>query len=372
MKVVTIIGTRPEIIRTSRIVATLDEYAEHRVVHTGQNYDYELNQIFFDDLSLRKPDYFLNAAGASPAKTAAAIVDRVDDVYAQENPDAVVILGDSNSCLAAYAAKRRRIPIFHVEAGKRSFDQRVPEETNRRLADSLADVHMPSDSVARDNLLREGYPADRIFKIGSPAFEVFSYYRPKIEASNVLARLGLRRREYYVVAAQRAENIDNARQFEALLDTLNKLAETTGRRVVFSAHPRARKRMEALGATLHPAIALMKPLGFHDYNALQKDARTTLSDSGALDEEAAILNFPALNLRDSRESCETNDAGGSILTGVEWSRVSAALKILEKRRDSELTPPQIGEDYRTPNVSQKVAQIVVGYAEYVNRVVWRK
>lgn len=372
MKVLTVIGTRPEIIRTSRITAVLDEYVEHVVVHTGQNYDYELNQIFFDDLALRKPDYFLNAAEPSATKTVAAIVDRVDDVFAKEKPDAAVIFGDSNSGLAAYAAKRRKIPIFHIDAGKRSFDQRVPEEINRRVIDCLADVNLPCDVVARDNLLREGFPPDRVFKIESPTFEVFAYYRDKIAASDVVRRLGLKPFEYFVVSAHREENVDNPKQFENLVLTLNNLATVQRFPIVFSTHPRTRKRIEATGAVLRPEIRLMKPLGFHDYNALQKNAFAVLSDSGSLDEEATILNFPALNLRDVRERSETNDAGGSLMTGVEWSRVSNALKIVERQRLPGERLAQYENDRRASDVSQKVARIVLGYAEYVDRVVWRK
>ena len=322
MKVLTVIGTRPEIIRLSRIIATLDEYVEHIVVHTGQNYDYELSQIFFDDLSLRKPDYFLQAADATPASTVASIIGKIDTVYADERPDATLVFGDSNSGLAAYAAKRRKIPIFHLDAGRRSHDQRVPEEINRRLVDCLADVNLPCSSVATTNLMHEGFPIDRIFRIDSPTEEVFDYYRDKIDESDVLKRLNLRPREYFVVSVHREENVDNPRQLSNFVQTLNNLAVREKKRVVFSVHPRTRKRLEAQGAVLAPEILPVRPLGFFDYNALQRSSYAVLSDSGSLDEEASVLNFPALSLRNSRERNDTSDAGGAIMTGVEWSRVA--------------------------------------------------
>ncbi len=371
MKVLTVMGTRPEIIRLSRIMATLDEYVEQIVVHTGQNYDYELSQIFFDDLSLRRPDYFLNAAGATPATTVASIIEKIDAIYAETRPDATLVLGDSNSCLAAYAAKRRKIPIFHVDAGKRSYDQRVPEEINRRLVDALADVNLPCSAVARDNLLTEGFPHDRIFRIGSPTVEVFAYYRDKIESSDVLQRLKLRPREYFVVSAHREENVDDPRQLDALVFTLNSLAEQEQKRIVFSAHPRTRKRLESAEAQLHPLIMLTRPLGFHDYNALQKSSFATLSDSGSIDEESGYLNFPAINLRNTRERSETSDAGGAIMTGVEWPRVSSALKMIKRKIANGFYNAGTYE-FRDLDVSEKVAQIVVSYADYVNRFVWYK
>ena len=371
MKVLTVMGTRPEFIRLSRIMATLDEYVEQIVVHTGQNYDYELSQIFFDDLSLRRPDYFLNAAGATPATTVASIIEKIDAVYAETRPDATLVLGDSNSCLAAYAAKRRKIPIFHVDAGKRSYDQRVPEEINRRLVDVLADVNMPCSSVARDNLLTEGFPHDRIFKIGNPTVEVFAYYRDKINASDVLQRLKLRPREYFVVSAHREENVDDPRRLDALVFTLNSLAEQEQKRIVFSVHPRTRKRLEATDARLHPLIMLLRPLGFNDYNALQQSSFATLSDSGSIDEESGYLDFPAINLRNARERSETSDAGGAIMTGVEWSRVSSALKMI-KRKIANGFYTDRNYEFRDRDVSEKVSQIVVSYADYVNRFVWHK
>lgn len=371
MKVLTVIGTRPEIIRLSRIIATLDEYVEHVVVHTGQNYDYELSQIFFDDLSLRKPDYFLDAAGATPATTVASIIGKIDEVYAREQPDATLVLGDSNSSLAAYAAKRRKIPIFHVDAGRRSHDQRVPEEINRRLIDCIADVNLPCSAVAAANLTHEGFPIDRVFKIGSPTEEVFWYYRGKIDASNALKRLNLHPHEYFVVSAHREENVDDPEQLRNLVQTLNNLAAYEKKRVVFSVHPRTRKRLEASGAELAPEILLIRPLGFHDYNALQRFSLAVLSDSGSIDEESNVLNFPAINLRNTRERTETSDAGGAIMTGVEWPRVLDALRILRRRLDNGFYAGRVHE-FNDLDVSEKVAQIVVGYTPYVNRFVWHK
>ena len=371
MKVLTVIGTRPEIIRLSRIIATLDEYVEHIVVHTGQNYDYELSQIFFDDLSLRKPDYFLQAADATPASTVASIIGKIDAVYADERPDATLVFGDSNSGLAAYAAKRRKIPIFHLDAGRRSHDQRVPEEINRRLVDCLADVNLPCSSVATTNLMHEGFPIDRIFRIDSPTEEVFDYYRDKIDESDVLKRLNLRPREYFVVSVHREENVDNPRQLSNSVQALNNLAVREKKRVVFSVHPRTRKRLEAQGAVLAPEILPVRPLGFFDYNALQRSSYAVLSDSGSLDEEASVLNFPALSLRNSRERNDTSDAGGAIMTGVEWSRVADALKLIRRRIDVGFYDKRVNRSTER-NVSEKVAQIILGYAPYVDSFVWHK
>ena len=371
MKVMTVLGTRPEIIRLSRIMAALDEYVDHIVVHTGQNYDYELSQIFFDDLELRKPNYFLNVAGGSPANTVGLVVSKMDEVFEQERPDAVVVLGESNSCLSAYAAKRRKIPVFHVDAGKRAFDQRVPEEINRRLIDAIADVNLPCSSIARDNLLHEGFPIDRIFQIGSPMKEVFSYYRDKIESSDALKRYGLKRGEYFVVSAHREENVDDPEQLHQLVTTLNNLAEFDKKKVVFSVHPRTRKRLEAGSFTINPKIQMLRPLGFHDYNALQKDSFAVLSDSGSVDEESTLLNFYALNLRNTRERYEVDDAAGTIMTGVGWARVSDALRIVQRKRESE-QKPRAGLDWENDHVSERVAQIIVSYADYVDRFVWHK
>lgn len=371
MKILTLLGTRPEIIRLSRIMAAFDEYVEHVVVHTGQNYDYELSQIFFDDLQLRKPDYFLNAAGPSPAATVGTIVSKTDEVFVKEQPDAVVIFGESNSCLGAYAAKRRKIPIFHVDAGKRAYDERVPEEINRRLIDAIADVNMPCSSIARDNLLHEGFPIDRIFQIGSPMKEVYSHYRDKILSSDALKRFGLRPGEYFAVSAHREENVDDPFQLQELVTTLNNLAKIEKKRVIFSVHPRTRKRLEAGDFSLDPLIQTLRPLGFHDYNALQKDAYAVLSDSGSIDEESTLLNFYALNLRNTRERYEVDDSPGAIMTGVGWERVFDALKIVKRKRENGEQPSN-APVWQNDRVSQKVVQTVVSYTDYVDRFVWHK
>ena len=373
MKVMTVVGTRPEIIRLSRVLCALDRYFEHRIVHTGQNYDYELNQIFFDDLQLRKPDYFLDAAGGgrNASETVGAIIAKVDAVLAGEKPDALLILGDTNSALAAYPAKRRKIPVFHMEAGNRCFDQRVPEEINRKVVDHISDINLPYSDISREYLLREGLPPDRVIKTGSPMFEVLGYYRQGIEKSDVLTRLGLETGKYFVISSHREENIDDPRQFAGLLEMLRRLADR-GERIIFSAHPRTRKRIEASGAEISPLVELMKPLGFFDYNALQLHARAVLSDSGTINEESSILNFPAINIRNAHERPEAMEEGGAILTGYSWERIENALKILEdQKRGTERTLRPVA-DYSMPNVSEKVARIILGYTDYVNRFVWHK
>lgn len=374
MKVATIVGTRPEIIRLSRVMAALDRYVEHVIIHTGQNYDYELNQIFFDDLEIRKPDFFLEAACATAAETIGLVIARSDAVLRQMQPDAVLILGDTNSCLAAIAAKRLKIPIFHMEAGNRCFDQRVPEEINRKIVDHISDINLPYSQISRDYLLREGLPPDRIIVIGSPMYEVLHHYLPKIEASDVLARLGLTAQDYYLVSVHREENIDAPQQLAGLLDVLTHLA-ATGRRVIVSTHPRTRKRLDAEGVTLPPPIELLKPFGLCDYVNLQLHARAVLSDSGTISEESSILNFPALNIRQAHERPEGMEEGAVMLVGLDWRRVAEGLAILESQ------PRGLGEgqrglrlvaDYSVPNVSEKVVRIIVSYTDYVNRVVWQK
>ncbi len=371
MKVVTIIGTRPEIIRLSRVMAALDRYVEHVIVHTGQNYDYELNQIFFDDLELRKPDFFLEAAGATAAETIGLVIARADAVLRQVAPDAVLVLGDTNSCLAAIAAKRLKIPVFHMEAGNRCFDQRVPEEINRKIVDHISDINLPYSQISREYLLREGLPPDRVIVTGSPMYEVLHYYRPKIEASDVLARLGLTPYEYYVVSAHREENVDAPAQFAGLIDILTHLAET-GRRVIMTTHPRTRKRIEAEGVRLPPQVELHKPFGFSDYVKLQLHARAVLSDSGTITEESSILNFPALNIRQAHERPEGMEEGAVMLVGLNWERVREGLAILESQPRGEQRLLRIVHDYTAPNVSEKVVRIILSYTDYVNRVVWQK
>jgi len=372
LKVMTVVGTRPEIIRLSRVLARLDEHCEHVLVHTGQNYDYELNQIFFDDLGLRKPDHFLNAAGASAAETIGKIIAAMDAVLLAEQPEALLVLGDTNSCLAVIPAKRRKVPVFHMEAGNRCFDMRVPEEINRRIVDHTADVNLTYSSIAREYLLREGLPPDLVIKTGSPMAEVLAHYRPRIEASSVLARLGLAEDGYFVVSAHREENIDSDASFGKLVAVLNGVAETHGLPVIVSTHPRTQKRVDALGVRFHPQVRLLKPLGFSDYVRLQQSARAVLSDSGTISEESSILNFPALNLREAHERPEGMEEAAVMLTGLALERVLQGLAILaEQPRGDQRLLRQVA-DYSMPNVSDKVLRIIHSYTDYVNRVVWKR
>ena len=368
----TIVGTRPEIIRLSRVLAKLDEHTNHVLVHTGQNYDYELNQIFFDDLAIRKPDHFLEAAGGSAAETVGLIIARADAVMQQERPDALLILGDTNSCLAAYPAKRLKIPVFHMEAGNRCFDQRVPEEINRRIVDHTSDINLTYSTIAREYLLAEGLPADRIIKTGSPMFEVLSHYREKIDASTVLERLGLDDGEFFVVSAHREENIEADSNFLRLVSMLNTIAETYKKPVIVSTHPRTRKRINAGGVAFNEQVQLLKPLGFTDYVHLQIHAKAVLSDSGTITEESSILNFPALNIREAHERPEGMEEASVMMVGLDEERVMQALAILDTQpRGDERLLRQVG-DYSMPNVSDKVVRIIHSYTDYVNRVVWKK
>ena len=372
LKVMTIVGTRPEIIRLSRVMARLDEFTEQIVVHTGQNYDYELNEIFFHDLGVRKPDHFLNAATGTAAETIGHILIKVDAVLRQEQPDAVLILGDTNSCLSAIPAKRQKIPIFHMEAGNRCFDQRVPEETNRRIVDHTADINLTYSDIAREYLLREGLLPDRVIKTGSPMFEVLTHYRPQIEASDVLHRLGLTAGEYFVVSAHREENIESDVNLDNLALSLNTIAQTYGQRVIVSTHPRTQKRIDARGLTFHPNIELLKPLGFHDYVHLQMHARATLSDSGTITEESSILNFPALNIREAHERPEGMEEASVMMVGLSPERIMQGLAVLSVQPRGETRLLRQVADYSMPNVSDKVVRILLSYTDYVNRVVWRK
>jgi UDP-N-acetylglucosamine 2-epimerase len=378
LKILTVVGTRPEIIRLSRVLARLDEHCEHVLVHTGQNYDYELNQVFFDDLRVRKPDYFLNSAEGSTgaAITIGNLIIAVDKVLGDVRPDAMLVLGDTNSCLSVIPAKRRKIPIFHMEAGNRCFDQRVPEETNRRIVDHTADVNLTYSTIARDYLLREGLPPDLVIKTGSPMFEVLTHYRPRIDASDVLSRLGLEAGGYFVVSAHREENIESEHSFTKLVAVLNAVAEDYGLPVIVSTHPRTQKRIDATGSLFHPLVRLLKPLGFHDYNKLQLSARATLSDSGTINEESSILNFPALNLREAHERPEGMEEAAVMMVGLEVERVRQGLAILanQSRGDDRTDPHGIRPvyDYSMPNVSDKVVRIIHSYTDYVNRVVWKK
>lgn len=372
LKVMTIVGTRPEIIRLSRVMARLDEHCDHTIVHTGQNYDYELNQIFFEDLGIRAPDRFLEAAGGNAAETIGRIIIAADAVMAELKPDAVLVLGDTNSCLALLPAKRRKIPTFHMEAGNRCFDQRVPEEINRRIVDHMADINLTYSDIAREYLLREGLPADMVIKTGSPMCEVLAHYAPRIEASDALSRLGLVEGSYFVVSAHREENIDAEANFTRLVRILNAVAERFGQPVIVSTHPRTRKRAESSGAAFHPGVQLLKPLGFSDYVHLQSRARAVLSDSGTITEESSILNFPALNIREAHERPEGMEEASVIMTGLNEDRVLQGLDVLASQpRGSRRLLRQVA-DYSMPNVSDKVLRIILSYTDYVRRVVWRQ
>lgn len=370
MKVATIVGTRPEIIRLSRILAKLDQCCEHILIHTGQNYDYELNQIFFDDLEIRKPNYFLNAAGASGAETIGKVIIAVDGVLAKEKPDALLILGDTNSCMAVIPAKRRKIPTFHMEAGNRCFDMRVPEEINRRIVDHTADINLTYSTIARDYLLREGLPPDMVIKTGSPMLEVLNYYRDGIDQSDVLVRLGLVAGKFFVVSAHREENIDSDKNFLKLVGVLNCIAEYYGYPVIVSTHPRTKKRVDAMKIQFHKHVRLLKPLGFKDYNKLQLTSKAVLSDSGTITEESSILNFPALNIREAHERPEGMEEGAVMMVGLEACRVMQALQVLESQLRGEERSVRLISDYSMPNVSEKVVRLIHSYTDYVNRVVW--
>lgn len=372
LKVVTVVGTRPEIIRLSRVLPKLDQYMEHILVHTGQNYDYELNEIFFNDLEIRKPDYFLGAAGATAAETIGQLIIKVDPLLAEIQPEALLVLGDTNSCLAAIPAKRRKIPIFHMEAGNRCFDQRVPEETNRKIVDHTSDINLTYSDIAREYLLREGLPPDRVIKTGSPMFEVLAHYREKIDGSDALRRLGLGEQDYFLISAHREENIDSEVNFRKLVAILNSIAETFGKRVIVSTHPRTRKRVEAHEVIFHEKVELLKPLGFTDYVHLQQHALAVLSDSGTITEESSILNFPALNIREAHERPEGMEEASVIMTGLELDRVHQGLAVLVEQGRGETRTLRRVADYSMPNVSDKVVRIILSYTDYVNRVVWKK
>jgi len=372
LKVMTVVGTRPEIIRLSRVLARLDEHCEHVLVHTGQNYDYELNEIFFQDLNIRKPDHFLNAAGVSGAETIGNVIIGVDRVLAEVQPDAMLVLGDTNSCMAVLPAKRRKIPTFHMEAGNRCFDMRVPEEINRRIVDHTADINLTYSTIARDYLLREGLPPDMVIKTGSPMFEVLNFYREGIDASDVLERLGLEFGKFFVVSAHREENVDSDKNFLKLVDVLNTVAEHYGFPVIVSTHPRTQKRVDAMGVTFHEQVRLLKPLGFKDYNKLQISAKAVLSDSGTISEESSILNFPALNIREAHERPEGMEETAAMMVGLEAERVLQALQILETQGRGEERSLRLVADYSMPNVSDKVVRIIHSYRDYVMRTVWKR
>ena len=374
LKVMTVVGTRPEIIRLSSVLKKLDatESIEHILVHTGQNYDYELNEIFFKDFGIRKPDYFLNAAGKNATETIGNILINVDPVLEKEQPDAFLVLGDTNSCLCAIPAKKRQIPIFHMEAGNRCFDQRVPEETNRKIVDHISDVNLTYSDIAREYLLREGLPADRIIKTGSPMFEVIHSRLDEIKASLILDELAIKKGEYFVVSAHREENISSDRNFFALIDTLNAMAEHYQGPIIISTHPRTRNKSDQHGIEFNPLIKLMKPIGFIDYVKLQLDAKAVLSDSGTISEESSILNFPALNIREAHERPEAMEEASVMMVGLNKERIMQGLLVLESQAGSTSRVTRPVSDYSMPNVADKVVRIIISYTDYINRVVWQK
>lgn len=372
MKVMTVVGTRPEIIRLSRVIAKLDLHTDHILVHTGQNYDFELNEVFFRDLELRKPDVFLSAAGASAAETIGKVIIESDRAIAEHRPDALLVLGDTNSCMAAISAKRRRVPVFHMEAGNRCFDQRVPEEINRKIVDHTSDINLTYSSIARDYLLAEGFPADRVIKTGSPMFEILTHYRPGIDASNALAEMQVEQGRYFVVSAHREENVDSDRLLAALVASLNAVAERYGEPVLVSTHPRTRNRIESGDIRFDPRVRLLKPFGFLDYIALQENARAVLSDSGTITEESSILNFPALNIREAHERPEGMEEGAVIMTGIDPERILQALDVIATQpRGPDRLLRQVA-DYSMPNVSDKVVRLILSYTGYVRRTVWKE
>jgi UDP-N-acetylglucosamine 2-epimerase len=372
LKVMTVIGTRPEIIRLSRVMTKLDRHCDHVVVHTGQNYDYELNQIFFDDLGLRRPDFFLDASGETAADTIGRVIVESDKVLLRERPDALLVLGDTNSCLAVLAAKRRKVPIFHMEAGNRCFDMRVPEEINRKVVDHVSDVNLPYSDIARQCLLREGLPPDLVIKTGSPMYEVLAHNRKAIENSRIVERLGLEKEGYFVVSSHREENVDSDESFDRWVRLLQSLVSVFRLPIIVSTHPRTRKRIESRGVTFDPLVVLSKPLGFIDYVALQTGAKAVLSDSGTISEESSILNFPALNIRETQERHEAFEEGAVMLVGMSVDRVMQGLDLLEEQGRGMARTLRPVADYCMPNVSEKVVRIIQSYTDYVNRVVWRK
>lgn len=371
IKVMTIVGTRPEIIRLSAVIAKLEksDAIDHIIVHTGQNYDYELNEIFFKDFNIRKPDYFLETATGKPSETIGNILIKMDSLLDVVKPDAFLVLGDTNSCLAAIVAKKKKIPIFHMEAGNRCFDQRVPEETNRKIVDHIADINLTYSDIAREYLLREGLPADRIIKTGSPIFEVINMKLKDIEDSNILDKLNLEKGKFFVVSAHREENVGSDRNFLSLVESLNAVAEKYNLPIIVSTHPRTRKRIEELGIIFNPLINLMKPLGFNDYVKLQKEAKAVLSDSGTISEESSVLNFPALNIREAHERPEAMEEASVMMVGLKEERIIQGLSILETQNKTTLRKV---DDYSMPNVSDKVLRIILSYTDYVNRTVWKK
>lgn len=371
IKIMTVVGTRPEIIRLSKTIQLFDETetVDHCLVHTGQNYDYELNEVFFEDLKLRKPDFFLNAATGTPAETVGHILIKIDEVLQKVKPDAFLILGDTNSCLCAIAAKRHKVPVFHIEAGNRCFDQRVPEETNRKIIDHISDINMTYSDISRECLINEGLKSDRIIKIGSPMYEVLSSQMDKISASNIMAELGLEKNKFFLVSSHREENVNNTDNFIKLVDSINAIADTYGLPIIISTHPRTYNKIMELGVKFHELVKPMKPLGFTDYNKLQTEAKAVLSDSGTISEESAIMNFKALNIRETHERLEAMEEASVMMVGVDKSRILQGLSVLEKQ--NEFTLEKVS-DYMKPNVSEKVLRIIISYIDYIERVVWGK
>lgn len=372
LKVMTVVGTRPEIIRLSRVMAALDnsEAIEHIIVHTGQNYDYELNQIFFDDLNIRKPDFFLNAAGATATETVGQILIKIDPLLASELPDAFLVLGDTNSCLCAIPAKKRHIPIFHMEAGNRCFDQRVPEETNRKIVDHVSDINLTYSSIAREYLLREGLPADRIIKTGSPMYEVLNHYLPEINKSEILTKLNLEENKFFVVSAHREENINSEKNFKGLIDSLNEIAKKYGYPIIVSTHPRTKKMIDTKQNEMRPEIQFLKPMGFNDYNALQMKSFAVLSDSGTISEESSTLNFPALNIREAHERPEAMEEASVMMVGLNPERIMQGLVQLQSQKRGAERNFRPVADYSMPNVSEKMVRIILSYTDYIKRTVW--
>ena len=372
LKIITILGTRPEIIRLSRIIDILDKYSNHQLIHTGQNFDFELNKIFFNELKIRKPNFFLEAAGKTAAETIGNIIIKVDKILAIEQPDAVLVLGDTNSSLSTIAAKRRKIPIFHIEAGNRCFDQRVPEEINRKVVDHISDINLTYSSLARENLLRENFPPDQVIKIGSPMLEVLNYYMPQVSKSKILNKLNLRAEKYFLVSTHREENIEDNISFKKIKVILNTIAEKYELPVIVSTHPRTQKKLNETGVKFHKYVNLIKPLGFFDYVNLQMHARCVLSDSGSITEESSILNFPALNIRETHERSEGMEEAAVMMTGLDINRIQKGLEILQSQPRAKKRILKIVNDYNVTNVSQKVLRIIYSYTDYINRVVWKK
>jgi UDP-N-acetylglucosamine 2-epimerase (non-hydrolysing) len=372
MKVMTILGTRPEVIRLSRVIAKLEKYMDHILVHTGQNYDYDLNEIFFDDLKIKKPNYFLDSAGKTPAETVGRVISRSDKIIREEDPDAILILGDTNSCLASYSAKRLKVPVFHMEAGNRCFDQRVPEEINRRLIDHISDINLPYSTISRNYLIKEGISPDRIIKTGSPLYEVLDYYMSEIDKSKILYNLNLKQDDYFLVSAHREENIDDPVQFGYLINMLNEVSELFGKRIIVSTHPRTKKKMNEKNITLNPLVELLNPQGFFDYVKLQIAAKAVFSDSGTITEESSILNFPAINIRNVHERPEGMEEGAVMLTGLSMERIKEALIILQNQPKGKTRILKVVDDYKAPNVSEKVIRIILSYTNYVNMFVYHK